>query len=112
MNTQNITHYYLDFGYSTATKNKLQNEAHDYIKSLKGKLFVVGDFENVKKQIINTIELLNVQNPRCKPLKVHFWDDRLSGALMLSGFHSVQFHIRPAELSHLSSLTYQPINQQ
>ena len=105
MNTQNITHYYLDFGYSTATKNKLQNEAHAYLKSLNGKLIVASDLIGSIGKIIDTINSINEKNPRCKPLLISISLQLHNKCFTMRGFEAVCFNIRPAELTHITSLT-------
>lgn len=98
------THYFIHFSYSTATKNTLQNQAHDFLKSLDGKLVTIKDLEATTNLIVQHIEHLNQQNPRCKPLKVSFNCHNTSRPFSLSGFEAVVFHLRPATLIHVSSL--------
>lgn len=101
----NTTHYFIHLSYCTATKNKLQNDVRDYLKSLDGKLVTAEESVTAQEKIVEHIEALNKKHSKCTPLKVSFWNHIDGRPLSLSGFVAVTFHLRPATLTHVSSLT-------
>lgn len=80
---KSITKYVAIDGYSLSTSNNLQKEIANYLKSLDRTLIDKYDLEVYKTIIIKDIEILNLRNKRCKPIKVswnfrgNFW--HLSG---------------------------------
>lgn len=100
-----MTHYFIDFGYSTATKNKPQHEAHSYLKSLHGKLIMKDDLFKVQKIIQDKLKEISQAHPRCKPIEVEF-DKRFypTGnsskieSIWMKGFEAVAFKFEPATL--------------
>lgn len=106
----NITHYYFDKGFQTSLKNNLQKEAAAYIKTLDKTVIHADDLEEAKRIIIDSIEEINKKHSRCKPLKVTWdcrWDD---GTYYLSGFYECNFHLRAAELKHMTCLPYKSLS--
>ncbi len=91
-----VTHYFVYVGHSTNTKNKLQKEFSDYLKSLSGRLVKEYNFENLKTEIIEQANLLSNQNNRCTPIKISFSDLYTKNGLMINGFHFVTFQILEA----------------
>lgn len=99
-----MTHYFIDFGYSTATKNKPQHEAHAYLKSLHGKLIIKADLADVQKIIKEKISSIFAESPRCKALEIEFSErgyrsgGKETDAIWMKGFDAVAFKFEPAIL--------------
>jgi hypothetical protein len=98
----NITHYLVDFGYSTALKNNLQKEAFEYLKSFHGKLIERTQVPELMKVIISEIIHLNAKHSRCKPLQVLLQPGHPKTDIVLFGFPEVSFKLKAAELCHVS----------
>lgn len=107
-----MTHYFLELGYNTALNNKLKKAAHDYLKTLHGKLMISSDIDNFKGIVIAQIEKINAENNRCTPLKVVWWENRHKGkgCFSLSGFGEVNFHIHPATLTRFTHPEYRSLS--
>lgn len=102
MNSQTITHYYVELGYSTALKNKLQKEAFEYLQSLHAKLIEKPHLPELAKAIISEINHLNAKHSRCKPLVVFIAHGHPKTDLRLWGFPEVNFYLKACTLSHIS----------
>ena len=98
----NITHYLVDFGYSTALKNNLQKEAYEYLKSLDGKLIESSHLADFIKSILVEVDHLNAKYHRCKPLHVKLSALCSDKDLILWGFPEVSFKLKAAELCNVS----------
>jgi hypothetical protein len=105
-----MTHYFIDFGYSTATKNKPQHEAHEYLKSLHGKLIIKEKLADVQKIIQEKLKTISGSHPRCKPIEVEFSErlyrtgDKQSSSIWMKGFEAVNFKFEPATLTNPENL--------
>ncbi|PZO33210.1 MAG: hypothetical protein DCE86_05490 [Flavobacteriaceae bacterium] len=92
-----MTHYYIDFGHSTATKNKPQHEAWEYLRKLNGKLIFKEDLKETQQIIIQNIKEIFERHPRCKALFISF-SKRSGKSIWMNGFEAVSFRFEPAEL--------------
>jgi hypothetical protein len=90
------THYYLDCSHSTQDKNKLQKEFSSYLNTLNKKLIDASSLAKIKKDILKTVEELNIKYPRCTPIIIHFYENTMSGCMAIHGFYGVTFYIKPA----------------
>lgn len=90
------THYYLDCGHATQTKNKLQAEFSKYLHELNGKLIDAVKLSELKKSILEKQAELNAIYSRCTPLNITFWAPSNKDTLMISGFGFVCFYLRAA----------------
>ncbi|MDN3675714.1 hypothetical protein QWY99_22020 [Flavobacterium branchiarum] len=88
-----VTHYFVYVGHSNATKNKLQDEFENYLKSLSATIIEVNKLEDLKSEIINKSLELNEIHRRCQGLKISIVDMHYSKGFMISGFHSLVFQI-------------------
>lgn len=91
-----LTHYYVYVGHSNQTKNKLQEEFNDYLKSLQGKLIDAIKLPVLKKQILQKAQELNDKHNRCNPLVISFENLYTKNGLMISGFYFLTFQILEA----------------
>ncbi|MDX6187966.1 hypothetical protein SGQ83_01275 [Flavobacterium sp. Fl-318] len=91
--SKKATHYFVYVGHSTTTKNKLQEEFQKYLNSLSATLITADKLKELKKAIIDKSIELNVIHKRCTPLKISFSDGYYNKGLIISGFHSLIFHI-------------------
>jgi len=106
----NITHYYFDKGFCTSLKNNLQKEAKTYLESLDKSVICAEDLEEAKKVILDSLEQINKNHPRCKPLKPYWDNHEKNHTFYLAGFYEVTFHLRAGELKHLSRLPYRSLS--
>ncbi|WP_396153684.1 hypothetical protein [Flavobacterium sp.] len=109
----NISHFFFQLSYSTALKNKLQQEAYQYLKSLNQNVIHADDIQQAQKIILEELEKINQKYPRCKALNVSFNDRsqrEMDNKIYLSGFPEVTFHIIPGELKHMSCLPYKSLS--
>jgi hypothetical protein len=83
--------YFTYFGQSSKPGNRLQSCARDLLEAESNKL--IDHPTPFVEQLQQRIETLNVQNPRCKPLKLRadFWDPDAIG-ISLDWF-TVSFHL-------------------
>jgi len=87
------TNYYMTYnGHQLATKNKLEKEVSEYIKTLDRTLIHEGNLVAFKEMVIEKIEEFNQKHPRCKPLKP-YWDERRNSDIFLSGIYFNHFTI-------------------
>lgn len=101
-----MTHYFIDFGHSTATKNKPQHEAHDYLRSLHGTLIVKEDLTAFQNIVQARIKSISANYPRCKPIEVEFQNRAHSNnSIWMKGFEAVVFKFEPATLVLTENLT-------
>lgn len=91
-----VTHYFVYVGHSTQTKNNLQKDFSDYLKSLSGRLVRTENFEALKKEILEKATNLSKENNRCTPIKISFSYLYTKNGVMINGFHSVTFQILEA----------------
>lgn len=80
-------------GHQLVTKNKLQTAVNNFLLSM-DRYLINGErhVEKFKEYIIEQIEDLNNQYPRCKPLKVHWFETGLHQEdLYLSGIGFINF---------------------
>lgn len=85
--------YYLHLGHTTAQKNILEKEALSFFKSIDGTLIEDGKLQSFKGYVRDTIEKLNVQNKRCKPLDVGFWSPAQKDTIYISGIHCLNISL-------------------
>ena len=104
----NITHYYFDFSNSLALKNKLQNDAFQYLKTLKNTVINASDLEQAKEEILKQLQQINQNNRRCRAQDFSWW--QRDNYISLSGFYEVSFIIKPGELKHMSRIAYQSLS--
>lgn len=90
------THYFVNVGHQNATKNKLQEEFHVYLYSLKATLITVDRLKILKSEILEKADELNKKYPRCTPLKIKIDNLHFNNGFMLSGFYSIVFQILKA----------------
>lgn len=57
-------------------KNKLQQAVQLYIKTLDRLLITEDEFPAFKQQIFDTVEAYNKEFPRCRPVEVHYTNNR------------------------------------
>lgn len=80
-------------------KNKLEEAIQNFIQEQDRKLIKEDDLEEFKNFVVNEIEKLNNEFPRCTPVKVDFWNPRgfrqeeVIKDWYLTGVHSVTFHL-------------------
>lgn len=55
--------------YSTASKNKLEEEFYNYLKSIDRTLIEDNEIEDFKAEILQKYDDLCKEFPRCKPIK-------------------------------------------
>jgi len=97
MNTnKKPTHYFVYVGHSTATKNKLQEEFHNYLKSLSAKLITADKIASFNQSIIDQSLKLNEQYRRCTPLNIAISKAHFDKGFMINGFYSLTFQILKA----------------
>lgn len=94
--SKKVTHYFVYVGHDTQTKNKLQSEFKEFLKSKSGVLVDYHDLNILKLHIINRAKELNAIHNRCTPLEISFYDLHSKNGLMISGFHFVTFQILEA----------------
>lgn len=99
----NITHYYLEQEHCTQQKNNLHKEAKAYLDSISKKMILAQDLEELEKIIHDKINELNQKHSRCKSISLSIFRSILSKNYRVSGIEGVNFYIKPAELSHLTS---------
>lgn len=87
------TQYYMTYdGHQLSTKNKLEKEVAEYLKSIDRTLVHKGNLVAFKESVIEKIEEFNKKHTRCKPLKPT-WDDRRNNDIFLSGVYFNHFTI-------------------
>lgn len=67
-----ITHYLAILDNDYVAKNNLQKAALLYFKSIDRLLIEKSQLNLFQKSILNSIEMINEENKRCKPLKIYF----------------------------------------
>lgn len=67
--------------YSTASKNKLEDEFFNYLKSIDRTLIEDDKVEDFKAEILKKYEELCIENPRCKPIDKLFYNGHLDKKL-------------------------------
>lgn len=92
---QHFTH----FGQHTAPKNKLQKKAIEFLRSESHRLIDSPKIyiESLAREIVR----LNVENPRCSPLKFSTYKSHDSIGVTLGGQITVAFHIYPVKTPKL-----------
>jgi len=95
------THYFVHFGQSTQTKNALQAEFYEYLKSFKGTLIKETSLYKIQDQIIGKCEELESKHSRCTPLNIYFTVRYSEDGYALSGFPFLAFNILNANLTNL-----------
>lgn len=96
----NRTHYFLNCGHFNSPKNKLQEEAMQYIRSLEGSLILEQDLIKMQNSIKEKIEEINAKHHRCKALVVKFEHRTYKDRIYLLGIEQVNFHFDSATLIH------------
>ena len=87
------TNYYMTYnGHQLATKNKLEKEVSEYIKTLDRTLVHETDLPKFKEEFLKNIDDISKKHPRCKPLKP-YWDERRNSDIFLSGIYFNHFTI-------------------
>lgn len=93
----NITHYYLDAGYSTQPKNKLETAFVEYLKTLNGLLVEANLLDDVMFDINTEVKEMNETHSRCKPLNIRISKVVADDKHILFGC-CLNFEIKPATL--------------
>lgn len=96
MMTTKPTHYFVNAGHSTQTKNKLQEEFKVYLESLQGTLIDADKLQELKDKIMAKSIELNEKHKRCTPIKILFSELYTKNGLMINGFYFLVFHILQA----------------
>jgi len=89
----NPSHLFVYVGHSTQTKNKLQSEFGDYLKSLSGKVVKYEQRGDLIAQIISQSKVLNEKHKRCAPLNIGFSNIHTKQGMMITGFYFLIFQI-------------------
>lgn len=71
---RDTTHYFLEVTYGTAFKNGLQKQVFETLKEHDRELFESSDLNNIKQRVLDVVNGLATEHPRCKPLKAS-WND-------------------------------------
>ena len=90
------THYVVHIGHQTQTKNKLQRDFAEFLKSLEGHLYTAERLSVLKNLILKNAEDLNFRHYRCQPLKIDFDKCYDNTGLVLRGFPFMVFQINKA----------------
>lgn len=90
------THYFLDCTHSTVDKNKLQKEFSFYLHTLNKKLIDASSLAKIKKDIVKKVEELNTKYPRSTPISIYYYENTMTGCMVIHGFYGVTFCIKPA----------------
>jgi hypothetical protein len=83
--------YYLFYiSYNYGTKNKLEKAVQQFLGTHDRKLIPAAELESWKKDIIRSIQIINDQNAKCKPVNAEWWttgfeDEFRDWALHLNG---------------------------
>ena len=80
---------------SNAPANKLQREALAFLQS-KSNLLIT-DVDAFVKDLKNEIDVLNLENPKCRPLTPSSYNAGSSTGFYLGGTYTVSFHIYPVK---------------
>lgn len=94
------SHYFVYTGYSTQTKNKLQEEFMAYLKTLQGTLVKAKDLIKLQNEIRAKIQELNEKFKRCQPLVITFTTLYTKNGYMISGFPFLTFQVLEAYASN------------
>jgi hypothetical protein len=98
------SHYFVFVGHGTISKNKLQIEFKDYLKSLSGILINADKIEKLKDDIVQKSIELNQKYKRCKPLKIGYYNLYGNVGFSIDGFYDLQFHIIEAYYTKYATL--------
>ncbi|WP_395049430.1 hypothetical protein [Flavobacterium sp.] len=82
-----ITHYIVNIGHSTQTKNKLQLEFLNYLNTLSGVLVEEKQKNDLICKIIEKSVELSQKYSRCTPISVHFDECYDKTGLKICGFY-------------------------
>jgi hypothetical protein len=91
-----VTHYFVYVGHSTQTKNKLQEEFGNYLKSLEGTLITAEKIDDLQWQIRAKSLELNEKHKRCASLVIGFSRLYTKTGFQIDGFYYVTFQILQA----------------
>ncbi len=81
---------------SNAPGNKLQREALAFLQSKSNLL--IDDVDAFVKDLKNEIDVLNIENPKCRPLKLStYGTGATSVGIFLGETYTVGFHIYPVK---------------
>jgi|GEM_PF-2074900 len=109
----NITHYISILDADYVAKNTLEKTALKYFQSIDRKLVEKDEIKDFKKIIIQSIDKINEDNKRCKPMKIYFDDNNIGSSkydYILRDAGVVRFSLRAVTLTHLSTLPYKSIS--
>lgn len=96
------THFYTYVGHGTMTKNKLQSDFDQYLKSIEGVLITSNQLNDFKKQIKDKSVELNAKYPRCTPLVISFSELYTNNGFMIGGFYYLTFQLLAANLTDIT----------
>jgi hypothetical protein len=97
--------YLTDCSHTYATNNRLEEKVSQLMISASRRLIKPEDLDGFKSYLLNRIEMLNQQHPKCKPVKIAFelddnYPNRLKDYVIRwnnfpnsNGKHIVQFEI-------------------
>ncbi|MBS7234244.1 hypothetical protein KHA90_24920 [Flavobacterium psychroterrae] len=91
-----VTHYFVYVGHSTQTKNKLQEEFCNYLRSLQHTLIDAAKINDLKKEIRLKALELNEKHKRCAALVIGFSDLYTKTGFGITGFYFLTFQILQA----------------
>lgn len=107
----NLTHYLAILLHTYTTKNKLQKEALIFFQSIDRILIESSGIDEFKRKIETAIEKINMNNPKCIPIKLYYADGFPNkNDIVVYGFHQVSFIIKAATLTHLSTVEYKSLS--
>lgn len=91
-----VTHFFVYVGYSTQTKNKLQEEFSAYLKSLEGTLINTENIDDLQRKIREKSIELNEKHKRCSALIIGFSSLYTKTGFKIEGFYFLTFQILQA----------------
>lgn len=106
----NITHYFFHRSHANNPKNKLQEEVHQYLNSINGKIINAVDIKECATLIEEEIQKINLKHRRCKPVMAKVQYSNYNKGYMISGLESMTFIIYPATLTHLSTVAWKSLS--
>lgn len=109
----NITHYVAVIDCTYSAKNKLQKEALKYFESIDRKMIEKTDLDNFRRSIQSSIQKINNDNQRCKPMKIYF-DSGYTGNSkhdsIIRDAIIVSMTLRACTAAHISALEYKSLS--
>lgn len=89
--------YFTKVTHELVPKNKLQKQVQDLVKSYNRLLIDPIDLNLFKIQIVERIDELNKQNPRCKPVEPSFYSHNQIDHQLYFGDSLISFSIYKAK---------------